>query len=410
MIKRYSFRKSLFLIFILSFLPLVASAQTPALNPGDVISGQNIEQYKAMFPDFFLEAFTTGWELIPPISVTVTAAIPNPTPKSYQDLSERNHGKYSLGADGHIVGGDDGRIVGFPFPDLKRDDPDFALKFMWNYDYRYTCDDQRYEFVNFSKRKGETASYERLAGYKVYFIGRLADDPKPIYETQNALRSVDLFKGIYPPSQRNFGNLLGRYLDPRKSDFTYMYLPSMRRVLRGEAGERSTPIMSSTNAPDDFAGFDGKTAEFKYSFVGEQKVLGIRHSKMTLDSLGDPDRISDIPVEKENWEPVDTYIFDITSKRESYPQSRKRIYVAKENYRILYAAAWDRAGSLWKVWLITQAPYALSNGEEATEQQTMLGLDIQLGYVCQTVFNFSDNGQKLTEADCTVSALRKMGR
>ena len=400
--------------FLLALITICTASGVSAQNlpaPGTVIDKTNIDQYKKLFPEEFIDAFTTGWGLIKPLRITVKESAPYGANQLYLELSQKNRDKYSLDKDGYITGGPYEEINGYPFPDVTPDDPDFAAKFMWNFDYRYRCDDQTYDFYNFSKRVGDQpVSYDHLRGYRISFSGRVVDDPKPMYQTKNKLRNVDCFKAIHPPVQRNFANMLGRYLDPKKADYTYMYLPSMRRVLRGEAGERSTPIMSSTQAPDDFNGFDGKTAEFTYTFVGKKKILGVFHSELDFDSIGDPSEVRDVPVEQNNWEVADVYVFDITPKSPKYPQSNKRIYINPDNFRIVYSIVRDRAENVWKIWQMGYYQYPLVDGHLASEQQNMLGLDIQLGYVCQTVFNFKNNGQGITEADCTISALRKMGR
>ena len=174
--------------------------------------------------------------------------------------SAKNKGKYSIDSEGYIAGGDYASIAGFPFPDLDPDDKDFAIKLMWNYDYRYKCDAMHSEFMNFQKRRGESVNISTVESWQLQFQNRLYLDPKPLYETKNGLRQINFLRNLYPPVQKNFMTLLVRYIDQKAADATFLYLPSLRRTLRGEAGERSTPIQSSTQAPDDFeGGFAGRS-------------------------------------------------------------------------------------------------------------------------------------------------------
>ena len=54
---------SLTYMFFVLCLAGSAYAQGNAPQPGTTIDKNNYNQYKDFFPDFFHEAFTTGWEL-----------------------------------------------------------------------------------------------------------------------------------------------------------------------------------------------------------------------------------------------------------------------------------------------------------------------------------------------------------
>jgi hypothetical protein len=117
-----------------------------------------------------------------------------------------------------------------------------------------------------------------------------------------------------------------------------------------------------------------------------------------------------IPVEKENWMVKDVYIIDIIPKSDKYPQGRKRIWVDKENYGAYYGAAYDRAGALWKVWQAAVSIEPMTGGGNVPFMKGMLGMDIQLGYTTQMFVDWTFNGNGLTEADASVSAIRKRAR
>jgi hypothetical protein len=106
----------------------------------------------------------------------------------------------------------------------------------------------------------------------------------------------------------------------------------------------------------------------------------------------------------------DVYVIDIVPKDEKYPQGRKRIWVDKETCWPYYAAAWDRAGALWKVWQTAVSVEPMNSGGTVPRMTGMLGLDIQLGYGVQMFADYEINGNNLTEADVSVSAMRKIAR
>ncbi len=388
------------------------AADLPA--PGTVINKANIDQYKDLFPEFWLDAFATGYGFIKPLSIVINDGhTNNPMPKPFMDATKLNKGKYSIDAEGYITGGPYEDIVGYPFPELDPADPQYVHKIMWNYDYKYNFDDQKSKFMNFEKRIGSNVSISEVESFQVSFQSRMYMDPKPLYETAQGYRSANLIRNMAPPVQRNFITLLIRYIDQKASDTTYLYLPSMRRVLRGEAGERSTPIMSSTQAPDDFnGGFAGRIPEFTYELVEETQVIGQSRPTWNYSAMIKKDEKEYIPVEPEGWEVRDVWVIDILPKNEKYPQSRKRIWLDKQTMINLYACAWDRAGKLWKIWQCPHKPYpnSAAPGETIPYYPGMLGLDLQLGYGTQMFADWTMNGVGVTDADISVAALRKLGR
>lgn len=397
-------------IFIALFMCGVVSAQGNIPQPGTTIDKSNFNQYKEFFPEFFHEAFTTGWEVVEPLKITIQATSSNPPPKPFLDNSAKNKGKYSIDSEGYIAGGGDESLAGFPFPDLDPNDKDFALKLMWNYDYRYKCDTMHSEFVNFQKRKGESVDISTVESWQLQFQNRLYLDPKPVYKTKNGLRQINFLRNVYPPVQKNFMTLLIRYEDQKAPDATFLYLPSLRRTLRGEAGERSTPIQSSTQAPDDFeGGFAGRTPEFTYKYLGEKKIIGLADAKLGMKEMRDV-KVDMVPVESNGWEVKDVYVIEVTPKDPKYPISKKMLYIDKEHYWAYYCAGWDRAGVLWKVWQTAVTKQPNEAGEAYPYMKGMMGVDIQLGYGVQMFADWNANGENLKESDVSPTSMRRRAR
>lgn len=386
-----------------------ALGQETIPKAGLTIDKSNIDTYKDLFPEEFLDAFTTGWEMIEPLSLTIKEPVANPYPKAFTEASEKNRGKYSTDAEGYITGGTTEEIVGLPFPEVSPEDENFPIKFMWNFDYRYQMDDGVAKFITYQKRRESAMTTAVVEQYQIYFQNRMFDDPKPLYKTKNGLRYVNFLKTVHPPVQKNFITFLIRYVDQKVPDTTYVYLPSMRRVLRGEAGQRSTPINSSTQAPDDFQVFMGRIPDFTYKLVGEQKMVVLGDARFGYSETKDKD-FESIPMEQENWMVKDVYVFDIIPKDKKYPQGKKRIWVDKENYWAYYGAAYDRSGALWKVWQQGISLQPMTGGGTTPALKSMLGMDIQLGYTTQMIVDNKVNGNGLSEADATIAAIRKRAR
>lgn len=400
----------LFALFCLTsyflFASLSFTQEMP--KPGEVVDKSNYKKYSHLFPEEFWPAFENGfggfWK---PISMKVVETKPALQPKKYLAYSEKNRGKFTLDKDGYIVGGYDHE--GLPFPGVTKDDKDFATKFMWNTEYRYQADDWKGPEINYSKRKGETPFLVSFPSERLSFINRIYS---PKIENPTGIERAQINTYVEPNSMKDFKFLTFRYLDPKKPDDTYLYIPSMRRVLRGDAGQRSTPLQGTIVAMDDFTGFEGKVSEFTYQFVREQKVLGIVDTGLTIEKAKALRAQSgkEMPFLSDNFEVRDVYVINIKSKDSQYPQSKKQIYIDKECHSILYTIVWDRAGKLWKVWCCGFIGEPLADGNKVHNFSSFAGLDIQSGYANFTCVDFKVNGQGFTSSDFVPSVLVKKSR
>jgi hypothetical protein len=110
-------------------------------KPGTVIDKSNYMQYKHLFPEEALPIFTDMFGLgLEPLSITVGEPTKPVIMKEAREADEKNRGKYELDAEGYVNAPTEA-IVGQPFYGVDKSDPNFAQKFMWNYDMRYIGDD-----------------------------------------------------------------------------------------------------------------------------------------------------------------------------------------------------------------------------------------------------------------------------
>jgi hypothetical protein len=199
-----------------------------------------------------------------------------------------------------------------------------------------------------------------------------------------------------------------RYLDPKQDDQTYLYLPTLRRVLRGDAGTRSTPITNSCISPDDLFGWDGRTFAFSYKFIKEQKVLFCADTNADVEwgMKKFKETGGDIPYDGENWSIRDAYVIEVIPKDNRYPQSRKLLYIDKEVLGVMYSSSWDRAGNLWKGTWGAFRRDKLPDGDTNVGVVGVVALDLQFGMISQYYNNFHKfAGFGITYADLMPSAL-----
>ena len=393
---------------------LLAALIAPAFSqempaPGTTIDKNNYKKYAHLFPEEWAPAFENGFGIISPIKMNVVASKKVTAPKVYSDYSMKNKGKFGIDAQGNITGG--WAYDGLPFPDLKEGDKDFAAKLMWNYQGKYMWDDQEDSSKggSFEKRKGEDMRWNTAVSFWPFFKNRMACANKPNMDNPAGLYKALVFHFVLPDSIKNTITLGYRYADLKKPDDTYLYLPSMRRVLRAEAGQRSTPMLGSTQALDDFnGGFDGNTNQFTYTLVKEQKVLGVMQTKLTPQQARAWKK-NDLPFEYDGYEVRDVYVIDIKPRDPKYPQSKKRIYLDKDTLQIFYAVVWDRGGKVWKIWSTGYKTYPLGK-DSFTAMANMFGVDVQFGMTSYFATDMTFNSCKYTYNDVTPAALLRRAR
>jgi hypothetical protein len=347
---------------------------------GTVIDKSNYKKYAHLFPAEYLPALEDGFGgLIKPATLKVTAGSPHPLSQEFLALSAVNKGKYSLDKDGNILGG--WMRQGLPFPDINKNDKDWITKVMWNFSARYVGDEEKNHTFTWTQRRGEDIRFTEVEVHWLFFTNRLVTPPKPLMENPTGAARIMLLNFLFPPSMKNTLQTAIRYMDPTKGDETYMYLPSMRRVLRADSAQRSTPVQGLFSALDDFDGCDVRTPDFSYKLVAEQKIMAESDAppvgKAFENTLKKEGKITN-PVSTAAAR--DVYVIDLIPKDPKYPQSKKRIWIDKENYVVYWAVAWDKGGKPWKIWNFGHNPYG-AKSESFVHVANSLSADIQFGMV-----------------------------
>jgi hypothetical protein len=375
---------------LMTFVVTITCFSQELPQVGTVIDKSNYKKYAHLFPAEYLPAFEDGFGgQIVPSKMKVDAVKSHPFGTDFIALSEANKGKYSLDKDGNIVGG--WKRNGLPFPDLQKSDKDFLTKLMWNFSARYVGDEEINRTYTWMQRRGEDARFSEVEVHWLFFTNRLQNPPKPVMQNPNDAARLMLLNYIYPPSMKNTLNTAIRYMDPRKNDETYLYLPSMRRVLRADSAQRSTPVQGLFSALDDFDGCDVRTPEFNYKLVAEQKIMaqsdGPNFGKAFGDTIKKDGKISN-PIT--SGAVKDVYVIDIIPKDPKYPQNKKRIWIDRENYVVYWAVAWDKAGKPWKLWNYAHRPYE-NKGIHFLHVDSFYAMDIQFGMVSSGTWDWKVN-------------------
>jgi hypothetical protein len=326
---------------------LCAVGPAAAVSPGDRITSENVDTIKDMISPGMEWCVRRGF----PITITDTKRIEWPT--AYKEATEKYASQVRLSSDGLDI---ENYVAGLPFPNLDPNDPQFALKIMWNYSYNFlTTDDV--DSRNFDADTGSIAdngpmTVERhfLLDHfrRLFWTGRLYVEPKPEKPNPNDYRAQ---QGLYPILEpfdlKGVGALGNRYNDSGKQDDSWLYLPSLRRVRRLSTAQRSDALFGQDTDVDSYYGYAGHIAWMEWKFLGEKEVLGAFHGEnypVKWDEKVDW-AFDDV------WEKRKVYVIEGVSKLPQYAYSKRVIYIDKEAWIIPFTDIYDRSGELWKIWI-----------------------------------------------------------
>ena len=238
---------------------------------------------------------------------------------------------YALDEQGVLVNFKGG---GFPFPDIAPDDPQIAVKVIWNMLWRPGQDDYMMPMVAWSRSEhGQLDREYEFTGVSAEYA-RGANCLVPGYEE---VRRKMLMEFRSPRDMAGAKNLSINYVDHYREDSGWLYLPAQRKPRRTLASERTSEMMGMDFTPEDMMGFGGKVYEQNWTYLGRKKVLATINVE-TNPAAGGPHLW--VP-NKARWEVRDTHVLLIDPKSEDHPYSHKIVFIDTETYWTLWMVAFD---------------------------------------------------------------------
>jgi hypothetical protein len=243
-------------------------------------------------------------------------------PPPYREATEKYSAQVRLTSDHHSLLG---YVAGQPFPLVDVNDPYVGTKVIWNnvfrpiqtddYDLRFFDCQSVYTSPGRAQRVIEGFEVGHYAGYNL--VGRTEVEPIPVdpdYKVSNRLWTFALYPLIAPENIRGFGEIRYRYGDPARGDDEWWWVPGSRRVRRMSEAMLSTATDAQTYDPDHYSGFNPKTEEYNYRFLGEKEMLACVHAHHSPEVTCPYDGgASACP---ENWEMRHMYIVEATPRRD----------------------------------------------------------------------------------------------
>lgn len=380
-----------------SFYPYNESVPTyPGLTPGMTLTSANIDQFPDIMDAPMIAAIKRGDVQIKVGKTTSFDLHPN-----YVKASRENAGNVMLGAE---VGQIDGWVAGRPFLDQPSSDDDRAgEKLAWNYKYGYNWGDNAAIYPFYWKyRNMETGSVERTLKFNFHFLnykGRVNQEPLPNIEPNPS----GLFRSIYaqvlePYDVKNTQLLIQRNSDDLKRDNAWLYLGFQRRVRRLATGQVTDAFLGSDIMIEDFEGYNGRVSDMKWNYMGTKNVLlpFYNHNDMALDSETHQDDEGYQVVAfggkggcypEIEWQLRKAYVVEAIPVDPNHPMSKRVFYMDAQTFTIPRTNIYDRAGNLWKKWMIGQSHpdhhLAKNKGSGVSIDDSFAIIDVQANH-CTT--------------------------
>ena len=330
-------------------------AAEDSIPAGTTITLQNWQQYKRFMPDGMQALFSGAyfWKMPADFRMEVGPTSNYPLPPAYLQNTE----KYShlvtikeLPSGGHTV---EGYVAGMPFPNPA--EPLKGYKILVNFWYRYIphlyCSSDDHEYLVNGSEQVSTIRYEdvyrRLSHNSD--VGQPIDDPRG-----QGVDHTSFLMTLEPEQERYTAVLILYYADPTKPEDEFIFVPQLRRVLRGSSNSRCAPVSGSDFAPDDFSAFSGGIARFQADFLHDQRIFVLATAEPALygktSNYYFPIFFPKPVIGK--WELRDDYVIDarrIPSDRAGYCYGKQILYVDQQAYTITWKDAYDTSFRLYKV-------------------------------------------------------------
>ncbi len=393
---------------------------------GTVIAASNLQRWKHLLGPSIQWAVSRG------ATLPVVDPIPTPLEPFREEATQRYSAQVSLTSDRNAM---KNYVAGIPFPLVTDDDPDVAIKMMFNFESRLAVDDIAVR--NFSCDTGRIDPKQGLqlerhyvidAFRRLFYVSRFHVDPKPTWPTPDNVRYRESLGPLYEPFDlKGAGFTYIRFLDPARHDDSWLYFPQLKRVRRLSTSQRSEGVFGQDVDLDSYAGYAGNPAWSHWTYLGKKTILG------SMNARNLPAKYQDPPVDffpDDVWEPREVYVLLAVSKLGGYNFGQRVLYIDRQSLLIPYTEIYDLKGALWKglvqTWKMGEKPVPWAKkavyGWKQFYIPTLTMFDIQLDHVTRCLlpspdekneegwyYNFGDK-EGTTEEVFSVSHFIEIGR
>jgi len=337
-----------------------------------VIDAGNLEQYRALLPEPVARRVEQGQYYFKLVEVDAKKFRANYTERFWK-ASKENAGRFRVDeTTGGLIDDKTGRIptavYGFPFPQVKADDPQAGVKIVHNYRMRAYQGEANVHTFDLSdvQLDGDLIRRVKIFLSHKYYVGT---DGKAPAELPDNTEWRQLGAALEPQDVEGVGVLTWRFNDWTTWDHVWAYVPNIRRVRRMRTSLRSERIPGFEVYADDADCYDGKVTYFNWKLAGSGEVIGplgtdnpyaypMKPEGKTLWSIEMPynNAVYETPGARgAGWltlrnvfvrRPV--WIVEGTPKDPYYEAGRAVLYIDRELYNAYYKISYTRAGEQYQ--------------------------------------------------------------
>ena len=387
------------LLISLVVFPALTGVVWADVTSGEVINTGNADKIEGLVPDFIIEWLKAGHMTIKVGQLEYDYRKFQP-PKVLESLTA-NRGKYDLGKNKAILERATGKeyprsITGFPFPEIRREDPMGGMKLIYNFRYgeislgNYERDAVLFNYGADNKRDTKE--------YKMRFLQGVFDPNKSRYE----YAWIKYFIAPYDWAGSPFLQLFS--INPSTPMMAYFYIAPTRKTLRitAESNTSEVPVNQEASSDDTWAAGPSNVIqkgsyriieerEALVPYVGEKPYRLERNKKGRLGHavardeallLGDEEPgWSGAPWAFANiiWIKTKVYIVEVEGHLDNYNFGTARAWIDTETFSHYFKEAPDRKGRPYHVNMFIQCGYETPDGKGF--------VNYRAGHICANVKN-----------------------
>ena len=308
--------------------------------------------------------------------------------------------------------------------DIDINDPHAGDKIIWNLrgpTYGATMDLENISFVFIDGEDG-VERIQRWSSRRYYMEGRL--DGGPVQEGDGNIMQKTILVATSPQDIKGLGTFSVRYNDPsaQKSDDTWAYLKSVRRVRRLTGSAWMDPIGGTVQLYDDWDIWDAVPTKYKSNKLIEKRwIFAVAHSpdvSVDISKKGSLEEFPSValneapyyyPAKHIEWEPREVFVVEGTPP-EGHPYSKKIVYMEKDFPRPYLGEAYDQNGKFWKFFIFQNRPVIGDDGYKAVMPVVGHVIDYKANFSTTWSSNMNANPEGVEANDVTLKQLIKLAR
>lgn len=325
---------------------------------------KNVDEIKDLLPPFLYQVVKNP-KLWGPRRINVSPYIENDGTlwKKYQEATEKYKGTATIDKDGWLRN----YKAGCPFPNPKN-----GLELLWNFKKKFTEDDRILGTVTIITNRRGQDRYQTSDGNLMFFDGRLAIAPKPLYTPNpHNYSRIDVYANAHPYEMQGTLSVIMQYNDPKKQDKFWLYLPALRRVRHLSAAQRTDRLPGGQDLMwENFDTFNGNPTAYNCKLIGRKEMLVVHNGY----PKGEWIEHAHMAGPNDYYQKVNVYVNELTPKDPNFPFSKFVHYLDPKTFNAYYGEWYDKKGRLY---IASQFQWVPEKGTGIPVPVVMNHLDLQ---------------------------------